>query len=82
MGSGRTFLGVVLLVIALVAIAAGIVYFTMSAHNLPSFMPGHLSSVAATGHRTKRGIICVAVGVVLLIVSVAVLATGRRRYRY
>ncbi len=83
MGSGRTFLGVIILLVALLAIAAGVMYFTMSAHNLPSFMPGHVASATATGHRTKRGWAGVGAGVILLIISIAVLATGRRRrYRY
>jgi hypothetical protein len=83
MTSGRTFLAVVILIVALLALAAGVMYLTMSAHALPSFLPGHATSAKAIGKHTKRGYAGVAVGAVLLIISIAMLATGRRRrYQY
>ena len=79
MGSGKTFVAGVLFIIALVAIAAGVVYLTESAHALPSFFPGHSASVAAVGKHTKRGIAGLVAGGVLLVISIALLMTGRRR---
>jgi uncharacterized membrane protein YidH (DUF202 family) len=83
MGSGRTFLAGVLFVIALVALAVGIMYLTVGSHALPSFIPGHSSNVHDTGKHSKKGYAGVAAGVVLLVISIAMVAVGRRRrYRY
>ncbi len=76
---GRALIAVILLIVGLAAVAAGIVYFTMSAHALPSFFPGHISHVTSA-KRTKHGIAAVVVGAVLLILSGAVMVGGRRRY--
>ena len=66
--------GVVLLIVGLVALAVGIVYFVVPAHSLPSFM-GRTHSASA--HRSKRGIAGVAVGVLLLIGAVIAFARSR-----
>lgn len=83
MNGGRLFLGVVIFIIGLLALAAGVIYMTTSAHALPSFMPGHLASPTATGHRTHRGFAGIAFGGLLLIISIAVMVSSRRhRYPY
>lgn len=54
-------LGVVLIVIA-------VVYFTETAHQLPSFFPGHEASQAGVHHHhTKHGILALVLGVISLI---------------
>ncbi|MGO9560728.1 MAG: hypothetical protein ACLPQS_06530 [Acidimicrobiales bacterium] len=82
MGTGRTFVAGVLFVLALVALALGALYIGVSAHSLPSFIPGHSSNVLAVGKHTKRGIAGLAAGAVLLVISIALVASGRRKRRY
>jgi hypothetical protein len=55
-------LGVVLIVIA-------VVYFTSTAHGLPSFFPGHVgaSSSEAHHHHTKHGIAAIVLAVACFI---------------
>ena len=77
MSAGRKLLVTLLVLIGLVLIAAGIVYFVVKAGSLPSFMPGHIAG--STGHRSKRGLIAVIVGVVVLLVAVVTASVGRRR---
>jgi hypothetical protein len=68
-------LALVVGIIGILAIAAGIVYFTVPAHSLPSFM----GTVAHShNHRTKRGTVAVIVGVVLLVVAVGMAIVDRR----
>jgi hypothetical protein len=69
-------LAVVLLIAGLAALAVGIVYFTVAANELPSFL-GKLSH--NTGHRNKRGVAAAAVGVILIAGSA--LAFWRSRSR-
>lgn len=69
------------LAIALVgalAIAAGVVYFTVPAHSLPSFL-GPLPHVKA--HRKRRGEGALALGIVLWVVAVIVAVVGKRSAR-
>jgi amino acid permease len=77
MGNGRSFIAGILFVIAIVAIAAGVMYVVTPAHSLPSFFPGHIAGSLAK--HTKRGYIGIGVGVVLFIVAVVLVSTGRRR---
>ncbi len=56
---------VVLLAAAVVFVAGGIVYFTKTAADLPSFFPGH--KVGSTRHHIKHGLAMIAVAVVALI---------------
>lgn len=54
-------LGVVLIIIA-------VVYFTETAHQLPSFFPGHESGKNGTlHHHTKHGILALVLGILALI---------------
>jgi Mn2+/Fe2+ NRAMP family transporter len=79
--AGLKALVAVLVVIGLLLVAAGIVYFLVKAGSLPSFIPGKIAH--STGHRNKRGIIGIVAGVVVLIIAVVVASVGRRRrYRY
>jgi uncharacterized membrane protein len=56
----------VVIVVGILALVAGIIWFTVDAKSLPSFM-GQLHTYA--GHRTKRGTVAVIVGAVLLLVG-------------
>jgi multisubunit Na+/H+ antiporter MnhB subunit len=67
-----------LVLIGLVLIAAGIVYFVVKAGSLPSFFPGHIAGSSA--HRNKHGLVAVIVGVVVLVLAAMTPAlAGRRR---
>ena len=57
-----------------------IVYYTVQAHSLPSFMgPIHLGHPGARVHRKRRGEATLVLGVVLLVVAVIVGLIGRSR---
>lgn len=56
-------LAIAVLILGLVLLAIGIVYYTVPANKLPSIL-GHIANV--TKHRTKRGLAAVVVGVVCL----------------
>ena len=60
--SART-LAIVLVVVGILLIAIGLVYFTTAADKLPAFL-GHVSH--ATAHRTKRGMAAFVLGVASL----------------
>ena len=45
-----------LIVIGVVALVVGIIYLTITAPNLPGFIPGHVDHVRHARHYTKRGI--------------------------
>jgi hypothetical protein len=68
-------IGVTLLVIGALAIIAGIVYLTVPAHSLPSFM-GQVSK--ANVHRSKRGWAGLIVGICLAAVGGFLVARSRR----
>jgi amino acid permease len=73
--SGLRAIGWILLLVGLAAIVVGVVYFTVAADKLPSFL-GHLAHVS--GHRTKRGTAAVIVGVILWLgAAVAFVRAGR-----
>ncbi len=77
MGSNvRGFLAAILLVVGIVAVVAGYIYLTHETHSLPSFFPGHVTG--GTGKHTHRGIAGVVVGGVLVVISLVLLATGRK----
>lgn len=63
MNAERKLLAAALVVLGLLAVAAGIVYLTVEAKSLPSIL-GQLHGF--TGHRTKRGIAAFVIGAVLL----------------
>lgn len=76
----KTIIALILLVIGLVCVAGGIIYFTQPAHSLPSFFPSHTSLRAAGANikHTKKGLVAVVVGVVLLFAGLVVAAVARR----
>ena len=68
---------VVLGVLGVVLIVVAIVYFTKTAHGLPSFFPGHEGSVKGIHHHhTKHGILALVLGILALIG--AWITAGRR----
>jgi len=73
--SGLRALGWILALVGLAAIVVGVVYFTVAADKLPSFL-GHIAH--QTGHRSKRAIGAIAVGVVLWIAAAVSFARARR----
>lgn len=65
---------VLLAVIGLALIAVAIIYFTTTSGQLPSFIPGRLAH--NTHHHTKRAILALVLGVIVLIG--AWISTGRK----
>jgi hypothetical protein len=53
----------VLILIGLVLIVIGIVYFAVPAKSLPAFFPGHVKGMS--GRRTKHGIAAIVLGVLV-----------------
>jgi len=79
-GNSRAFFSGILFVVGVVALVAGIMYLSMSAHSLPSFFPGHIASgTLATAKHTTRGFVGLGVGIVVLAAAIALLSTTRRR---
>jgi hypothetical protein len=69
----------VLGVLGLLALIAAIMYFTIPAHSLPSFLgPLHGPSVKAHVHRKRRGEGAIAIAVVLWVIAGIVFYVGRR----
>ena len=68
--SGQTIAVAVLLIIAVLAIAAGIIYLTEPAKSLPSIL-GTITTPAsrANAHRSTRGWTAIAVGVICLVAA-------------
>jgi uncharacterized membrane protein HdeD (DUF308 family) len=71
---GRVILAVVLVIIGILGIIAGILYLTEPAHSLPSVLGtikynGH-NHMRAYSHRTLRGAVSLAVGVVVLLAGI------------
>ena len=72
--SGRTILAVILVIVGILGIIAGILYLTEPAHSLPSVLGtikynGH-NHARAYNHRTLRGAVSLAVGIVVLLAGV------------
>ncbi len=57
-------LTIVLVLLAAVLVAIGVVYFTKTAADLPSFFPGHAAH--STKHHVKHGIAMIMLAVVAL----------------
>lgn len=81
MRNGRQTFAVLLGIIAVLAIAAGVIYLAVPAHSLPTFIPGYVKQSGAKTH-SRRGLAGVAVGVILLVISVVMARSGRRRRRF
>ena len=76
--AGKLTAVVILAIIGVLAIIAGIMYFTEPAKSLPSFL-GAITSPAsrAAAHRSTRGIVALVVGVVLLVAAGLTTRLGR-----
>jgi hypothetical protein len=69
-------LAAVLGVVGLLALIAGILYFSIPAHSLPSFLgPLHIRTKA---HRKRRGEAAIAAAVVLWVIAAIIFFVGRR----
>jgi hypothetical protein len=53
----------IIAIVGVLALVVAVIYFTVSIHSLPSFIPG---KHAVTGHYHKRGAIAAVIGIVLL----------------
>ena len=60
----RTVIAAVVILVGILALAVGVIYLTVEAKSLPSIL-GKLHGFV--GHRTKRGIAALVVGMVLLV---------------
>jgi amino acid permease len=69
---------VTLVVLGLLLIAVGIVYFSEPARHLPSFFPGH--AAGSTRHHSKHGLLAVVIGLVAFVG--AWVGSGRKRRRW
>ena len=74
--SQRLALAGILLILGILALIAGILYFTDEAKSLPSIL-GQLHGY--TGHRSKRGIAAVVIAAVLLAGALGVLRWRPKR---
>ncbi len=59
MSGARLFATIALLVVGAALLAVGLIYLTVAAPNLPSFVPGHVSHSRTAHHYSKRGIAAV-----------------------
>ena len=73
---GRLVLGAALVALGVLALALGVVYLTVPAGKLPTFLPGHVAG--ATLHRPRRGIAGLLVGGILFVLGAVTLLRGRR----
>lgn len=72
-------LAALLAIVAVLAVVVAVLYFHDTAHDLPSFLPGHADGRHGHFHYKKRGAAAVAVAVVAFVLAGGALATGRRR---
>jgi hypothetical protein len=80
MRAASRFLVIILVVLGVLALAAGIIYYIEPAKSLPAFFPGHAAHLK--GRHTTRGLAGIIAGAVLLIVAVIIARSGRRSSRY
>jgi hypothetical protein len=78
MGSSRTVAAALVVLVGLLALVVGVIYLTVDAKSLPSVL-GALHSYS--GHRSKRGIAAVALGVVLVLCGAGLLLYKPRAQR-
>jgi hypothetical protein len=71
---------IILVVLGVLALAAGIIYYIEPAKSLPAFFPGHAAHLK--GRHTTRGLAGIIAGAVLLIVAVIIARSSRRSSRY
>ena len=80
MRAASRFLVIILVVLGVLALAAGIIYYIEPAKSLPAFFPGHAAHLK--GRHTTRGLAGIIAGAVLLIVAVIIARSSRRSSRY
>ena len=80
MTAASRFLVIILVVLGVLAIAAGIIYVAEPAKSLPAFFPGHVAHL--NQRHTRRGLAGIIVGAVLLIIAAITARAGRRSSRY
>ena len=80
MTAASRFLVIILVVLGVLAIVAGIIYYAEPAKSLPVFFPGHAAHL--TGRHTTRGLVGSIAGAVLLIIAVITARAGRRSRYY
>ncbi len=80
MTAASRFLLIILVVLGVLVMAAGIIYYVEPAKSLPAFFPGHAAHV--TGRHTTRGLAGIIAGAVLLIIAVITARVRRRSSRY
>jgi uncharacterized membrane protein YidH (DUF202 family) len=73
--SARQLVALVAVVLGIVLVVVGAIYWAEPAKSLPSFFPGHHAH--SPHHHVKRAVVALVVGVILL--AVAWLQAGRRR---
>jgi NADH:ubiquinone oxidoreductase subunit 5 (subunit L)/multisubunit Na+/H+ antiporter MnhA subunit len=71
---------VLLVVLGILAVAAGVIYVVEPIHSLPSFFPGH--ALRGLTHHHIRGYIAIGVGVVLIILAGIMRRSRRPRRQY
>ncbi len=80
MTAASRFLVIILVVLGVLAIAVGIIYYVEPAKSLPAFFPGHVAHLK--GRHTTRGLAGIIGGAVLLIIAVIAARVGRRSSRH
>ncbi len=80
MTAASRFLVIILVVLGVLAIVVGIIYYAEPAKSLPTFFPGYAAHVK--GRHTTRGLAGIIAGAVLLIIAVITARAGRRSSRY
>ncbi len=71
----RLALVILLGLIGVAAIVLGVVYLTVPAHELPTFIPGHIAG--ALGKHPKRGYVTGGVGVALFVIAIIIGMVGQ-----
>jgi uncharacterized membrane protein len=74
------FVVTVLLVVGVLAVIAGVIYYVEPAKSLPAFFPG--SGAHLAGRHTKRGLAGIIAGAVLIIAGLITAGVARRSSRY
>jgi hypothetical protein len=70
-------LTLLLVIVGLLAVAAGFMYLAIPSHSLPHFFPAYAAHSNKKG--TKHGIGALVVGVVILLIAALIPITARRR---
>ena len=80
MTAASRFLVIILVVLGVLAIVAGIIYYAEPAKSLPAFFPGHAAHL--TGRHTTRGLVGIIAGAVITAMIRSTARVGRRSRYY